>query len=34
MRRLLNRLGWFVGIWATSVLGLALIGGFIRLWLR
>ncbi|MEV4933939.1 MULTISPECIES: DUF2474 family protein [unclassified Sphingobium] len=30
----LCRLGWFVGIWATSVLALALVGGVLRLWLR
>lgn len=30
----LSRLGWFVGIWAASVLALTLVGGMIRWWLR
>ncbi|MDH2132281.1 DUF2474 family protein [Sphingobium yanoikuyae] len=30
----LSRLGWFAGIWAVSVLGLALVGALIRWWLR
>jgi hypothetical protein len=30
----LKQLGWFVGIWALSVLALGLVGGAIKLVLR
>jgi hypothetical protein len=34
MRGTLSRLGWFVGIWAVSVVAIGLIAAFIRFWLR
>lgn len=29
-----KQLGWFVGIWAMSVLALGLVGGLIKLFLK
>jgi hypothetical protein len=34
MRGTLSRLGWFVGIWAASVVAIGLVAVFIRFWLR
>lgn len=31
---IIRRLGWFVGLWAASVLSVAAVAGLLRLWLR
>jgi len=30
----LKQLGWFIGIWAASVLALGIVGGVVKLMLR
>jgi hypothetical protein len=34
MRQTLTRLGWFVGIWAASVLAIGAAAAVLKLWLR